>query len=257
MVGCALDIGEQASTVTLNLSFLALFLITIAVILLMGYLIARAFLGPEAAKRNLVYSAPWLLLGGAIALFLPFVGRYGLSVLYALYTLGVLAWLVSWPARKKGAGALKLEVGRTSQNKILFWIGLVQVGLALVMTLSLLDRLTGSLTTTGGIISGLIELAFWWAIALLFIFLGRSDLEIRENGLSYLYAWQPWDRVEAFGWDDDKPNTLILKVFPRTAFSRRYVTINVPSAQKEAVDQLIDDYISEADLAAEMDGETA
>ena len=74
-----------------------------------------------------------------------------------------------------------------------------------------------------------------------------------ENGLSYLYAWQPWDRVEAFGWDDDKPNTLILKVLPRSIFSRKYVTINNPDAQKEAVDQLIDDYISEADLATEMD----
>ncbi|MEL6776650.1 MAG: hypothetical protein AAFO06_05290 [Cyanobacteria bacterium J06597_16] len=237
----------------INFEFLAIFLTVLVAALWVGYLTARRLLGPQAARRNLFYTAPWLMVGGAIALFLAFVGRYGLAVLYLLYAVGVLGWLLSWPWRKQKSGALKLEVGRTNQNKILFWIGLFQVGLAIVMTLANLDQLTGALVTTGGLISGIAELSFWWAIALLFIMLGLSDLELRENGLSYLYAWQPWDRVEAFGWDDDKPNTLILKVLPRSIFSRKYVTINIPDAQKEAVDQLIDDYISEADLATEMD----
>lgn len=237
----------------INFEFLAIFLTVLVLALWVGYLITRRLLGPQAARRNLFYTAPWLMVGGAIALVLAFVGRYGLAVLYLLYAVGVLGWLLSWPWRKQKSGALKLEVGRTNQNKILFWIGLFQVGLAIVMTLANLDQLTGALVTTGGLISGIAELSFWWAIALLFIMLGLSDLELRENGLSYLYAWQPWDRVEAFGWDDDKPNTLILKVLPRSIFSRKYVTINIPDAQKEAVDQLIDDYISEADLATEMD----
>ncbi len=240
----------------LNFEFLFWFLMAVVAVLWAGYLIARVTLGPQAAGRNVLYSAPWLLVGGAIALLLSFIGRYGLTVLYGLYAAGVLLWLLSWPLRKKQAGALKLEVGRTSQNKLLLWIGLGFAGLAIAMTLPVLDRLMGSLVTTGGIVAGLVEIAFWWSIALLFIFLGLSDLEIREKGLSYLYAWQPWDRVEAFGWDDDKPNTLLLRVAKRTPFSRRYVTIGIPSSQKEAVDQLIDDYISEADLAAEMDGES-
>lgn len=94
---------------------------------------------------------------------------------------------------------------------------------------------------------------FWWSLAILFILLGRSQLEIRENGLCYMYAWQPWERVEAFGWDDDKPNTLILKVIPRSFVSRNFLTIGIPAAQKETVDNLIDDYLAEADLATEMD----
>lgn len=239
----------------LNLKFFVSILAIIVLTLSLGYVIARSILGPHAARRNLLYSGPWLIFGGAIALLLSFVGRYGLVALYAIYSVGVFTWLLSWPRRKQKSGELKLEVGRTSQNKALLWVGLFQSGLAIVMTLSLLDQLTGSLVTTGGIVSGLIEMTFWWAIAILFIMLGLSDLELRENGLSYLYAWQPWERVEAFGWDDDKPNTLILKVVPRSIFSRKYVTINIPATQKEAVDQLIDDYISEADLAAEMDGE--
>ncbi|MGB3297197.1 MAG: hypothetical protein WBA76_02930 [Phormidesmis sp.] len=239
----------------LNFTFLAFLLTLIVVALWVGYLIARMLLGPLAARRNLFYSGAWLFGGAAIAILLAFAGRYGLVILYGLYTLGVLAWLLSWPMRKKKAGELKLEIGRTTQNKVLFWVGLFQIGIAIAMTLPVLDTLTGALVNPLGIFLGLVEIAFWWAIALLFIMLGLSDLEIHEYGLSYLYAWQPWDRIEAFGWDDDKPNTLILRVVKRSVLSRRYVTMSIPPAQKEAVDQLIDDYISEADLASEMDNE--
>ncbi len=239
----------------LNFTFLTVFLTLMVVALWAGYLMARVVLGPQAARHNLFYSGPWLFLGAAIALLLSFVGRYGLVVIYGIYVVGVLAWLLSWPIRKKQAGELKLEVGRTSQNKTLFWVSLFCVGLAVVMTLPVLDTFTGALVSPLGIFLGLGEIAFWWAIALLFIMLGLSDLEIHEHGLSYLYAWQPWGRIEAFGWDDDKPNTLILRVVKRSFLSRRYVTLSIPPAQKEAVDQLIDDYISEADLATEMDGD--
>ncbi|MFK8184084.1 MAG: hypothetical protein AB8B99_11980 [Phormidesmis sp.] len=239
----------------LNFAYLTILLSVIVVILWVGFLVTRATLGPQAARKNLYYSGSWLMFGAVISLLLAFAGRYGLLVLYGIYAVSVYAWLLSWPVRKQKTGGLKLEVGRTTQNKSLFWVGLVLAGVAIAMTVTLIDRVTGPLSTTSSLISGLVEIAFWWAPATLFLLLGLSDLEIREHGLSYLYAWQPWERVEAFGWDDDKPNTLLLRVVPRTPLSRRYVSLTIPSHQKEAVDQLIDDYISEADLAAEMDGE--
>lgn len=238
----------------LDFGYLFILLSLIVVILWIGFLVTRVTLGPQAARRNLYYSGAWLMAGAIASIILAFAGRYGLLILYGLYALSVYAWLLSWPMRKQKAGALKLEVGRTTQNKALFWVGLVLGGVAIAMTLSLIDQVTGPLATTSSLLSGLVELAFWWSPAALFLLLGLSDLEIRENGLSYLYAWQPWNRVEAFGWDDDKPNTLLLRVVPRTPLSRRYVSLTIPAHQKEAVDQLIDDYISEADLASEMDG---
>ena len=235
---------------------LVLFILAIAIALCLGYVVARAVLGTQAAQRNLIYAAPWLVIGSLIPLLLTSIGRYGLIIFYALYVLSVLAWLVSWPWRKRTAGNLLLEVGATTQNKLLFWLGLGLVGLAIAMTIPLLDRLTGDLVTTGGIISGVITISFWWMIALLFLLLGRSQLEIRENGLAYLFAWQPWERIQAFGWDDDKPNTLILKATPRTPFSRQYITISIPPAQQTEVDKLLEDYLLETDLASEMDGES-
>lgn len=237
----------------LNLEFIALFLGFIAIALAIGYGICRLLLGPQAAARNLLYAGPWLLFGAVLAIALSLAGRFGLVGLYALYTGGVLFWLMSWPVRKRPAGNLLHSIGPTSQNKILLWVGLFQVGLAIAMTLLLLDRVTGGLVTGLGIASGIIQILFWWSLALLFILLGRSNLEIREQGLCYLYAWQPWVRVEAFGWDDDKPNTLILKLLPRSFISRRFITLNIPSEQKTIVDDLIDDYLAEADLATEMD----
>lgn len=240
----------------LNLYFLLFFLSALAISLWLGYLVARVIVGPQTARRNLYYSGPWILLGALLAVGLSFAGRYGLVVLYGLYAIAVLGWLLSWPWRKQRAGALLHRVGQTAQNKVLFWLGLGMAGLALVMTRSIFDQLSGALTTTGGIVSGLVEALFWWAIALMFIALGRSSLEVRKRGLCYLFAWQPWERIEAFGWDDDKPNTLILKVFPRFVFSRRYVTLAIPEGQKDTVDQLIDDYLVEADLATAMDAES-
>ncbi|MGC1307356.1 MAG: hypothetical protein WA885_09015 [Phormidesmis sp.] len=245
----------KESAVGLNLAFVASFLLLMAIALAVGYLIARALVGPQAAKRNLLYAGPWMV-GGAIALIcISLLGQFGLLALYALYTVGVLGWLISWPWRKRQAGELLMQVGRTSQTKLLFWVGLFQVGLAIAMTFLLLDQVVGGIVASLGILSGLTQIVFWWTIAILFLALGRSNLEIREEGLCYLYAWQPWERVEAFGWDDDKPNTLILKAIPRTFLSRKFVTLSIPPAQKEAVDQLIDDYLAEADLASEMDEE--
>ncbi|MEL6161664.1 MAG: hypothetical protein AAFQ40_12040 [Cyanobacteria bacterium J06623_5] len=233
------------------------FLLGLAIALGLGYAIARKILGPQAAKRNLLYSAPWLILGALLPLLLSEAGRYGLIILYALYAGGVLIWLLSWPLRQRAAGALLLEVGQTAQTRLLFWVGLGQVGVAIAMTLPLLDQLTGPFVTTGNIVSGIVKLSFWWIIAALFIALGRSKLEIRENGLAYLYSWQPWERIQAFGWDDDQPNTLILKAIPRSFLSRRYLTLSIPKEIQSQVDALLEAYLLERDLAAEMDGENS
>ena len=232
---------------------LGLFLLIVAFTFSLGYFALSRVLGPRSARRSLIYAAPAILIGLLLPLVLAFAGRYGLVVLYGLYAAGALLWMLSWPLRKKQAGDLLLRIGRTLQSKVLLGLGLFQVGLAIAITLARLDQFTGSLVTTGGVIAGAVELAFWWSLALLFILLGCSRLEIRENGLSYLFAWQPWERIQAFGWDDDKPNTLILKTYPRTFLSRRYMMLNIPADHQQRVDSLLEDYLIEADLDAEMD----
>ena len=241
---------------TVNIGFVLLLMLAIAFSLGIGYALACRTVGSTAAKRNLAYAWPWFLVGALLAVALAYVGRFGLIVLYALYSIGVLLWLVSWPWRKRNAGRQLLLLGRTRQNKLLFWIGVVQSGLAVAMTLGLLDQVSDGWVTSGGVITGVIQIIFWWTIAYLFVLLGLSRLEIRENGIAYMFAWQPWERIQAFGWDDDTPNTLILKVYPRSPVSRKYLTISIPTAQVETVDRILEDYLIEADLDAEMEGQT-
>ncbi|MBE9059716.1 hypothetical protein [cf. Phormidesmis sp. LEGE 11477] len=236
---------------------LVLLLLIVAFTFSLGYFALSRVLGSRSARRSLVHAAPAVAIGLLLPLVLAFAGRYGLVALYGLYAAGAVIWMASWPLRKKQAGDLLLRLGNTLQSKVLLWLGLFQVGLAIAITISRLDQFTGSLVTLGGIISGAVELAFWWSLALLFILLGCSRLEIRENGLSYLFAWQPWERIQAFGWDDDKPNTLILKTIPRTFLSRRYLMLSIPADQQQRVDGLLEDYLIEADLDAEMDEKTA
>ncbi|MEL6556282.1 MAG: hypothetical protein AAFQ63_22930 [Cyanobacteria bacterium J06621_11] len=237
-------------------SAIGFFFVALAISIGGGYLLARKVLGPQAARRNTLYAIPWMLVGALLAFLFSVVGSYALVSIYMLYATGVLIWLASWPLRKQQAGKLLIRVDETIQTKIFFFIGLWQVGVAIALTLSQLDLFTGALVTTGGIVAGVSKLLFWWTIAILFLAIGQSNLELHEQGLTYFFTWQPWVRIVAFGWDDDKPNTLILKTKPRTVVSRKYITLSIPTAQVEAVDRFLEDYLLETDLAAEMDGET-
>ena len=236
---------------TIGLSLLAL-----AIIILCAYLLTWKVLGPTAAKRNLIYAIPWVIAGALLPVLFSSIGQYALVTIYVLYALGILFWLASWPFRKKQAGDLLLRVGSTLQNKILFFFGLLQVGVAIALTLSQIDLFTGALVTTSGLLIGVGKLLFWWTVAILFLAIGQSNLELHEHGLTHLFAWQPWERIIAFGWDDDNPNSLILKTKPRTAISRKYISMSIPTAQVEEVDRLLEDYLLEADLAAEIDATT-
>ncbi len=241
---------------TLNFQFVLFWLAMLAAGLSLGYLFLRSVLGRQAAQKNLAYAAPWIVLGGLAALLFPLLGAYGLIALLGIYILVVAIWLISWPTRLKGAGALKLSVGRTAQNEALHWVSLVTTAGAIALTLLLLDQLTGPLSTTIGIISGLVQILFFWTIPLFFFLLSRTHLEIREHGLAYLFAWQPWERIVAFGWDDDQPSTLLFKLVPRSPISRRYITMTIPAMQVEAVDKILERFlIEDEDLDDEIDNE--
>ena len=241
---------------TINFEFVLFWLAILAAGMALGYLFLRTISGRQAAQKTLLYSAPWIFLGGFVGILVPLVGAYGLVALLIIYILVVAIWLVSWPVRRKGAGELQLTVGKTAQNKALDWVALLATGGAIALTFLLLDRITGPLSTPTGIISGIIQILFFWTIPLFFYLLSRSELEIRENGLAYLFAWQPWERITAFGWDDDLPSTLLFKLVPRSPISRRYMTMTIPAAQVDPVDKILERYlIEDENLDDEIDNE--
>ena len=241
---------------TLNIQFILLLLAVLAAGAALGYVLLRAIAGPEAAKKNLAYSLPWIVLGAIALTLIPFLGAYGLIALLGAYVLIAALWLLSWPIRRKGAGNLQLSIAKTGQDKAFIWLALLTAGGAIALTLFLLDRITGPLATPTGIASGIVQILFLWTIPLFFLLLSLSHLEIRDNGLAYLFAWQPWERILAFGWDDDKPNTLLFKLDPRSPISRRYMTMTIPIDQVETTDKILERYlIEDENLDEEMDSE--
>ncbi|MGD1900029.1 MAG: hypothetical protein ACFB16_24170 [Phormidesmis sp.] len=159
------------------LQIIGLFLLGLAVPVAIAYLFTQKALGPQAARQNTAYALPWLLLGGLLSLLLFFAGQSALSALYLLYAVCVWVWLASWPIRKKRAGDLLLRVDSTLQTKVLFWLGLLLVGVAITMTLPLIQQITDGLVPPVVLFSGIAKLACWWTIALLFIDYGQSNLE--------------------------------------------------------------------------------
>ncbi|MDJ0702441.1 MAG: hypothetical protein QNJ46_04095 [Leptolyngbyaceae cyanobacterium MO_188.B28] len=109
----------------------------VSVVLGGGYLLVVNVMGREAASRNMLYLSAWVLMGFAIASFATLLSQWrqvGWSTVYLVGVIGIGLWLLSWPFRKRTAGSLLLNVGRTWQNSLLFWIGVWEVVVAAGVT---------------------------------------------------------------------------------------------------------------------------
>ncbi len=160
--------------------FLIFFVVLIAGSAWFGYVAAERMVGREAARRNLRYTIPWLLFGFALVCMILLLGRYdwvvSLNILYAVW---IGTWLISWFFRKQEAGSLLADIGRTAQNKFMFWIGLIEVAVAVLKT---------GLFFATSLELEISELAFWWSLASFFIAIGLNKLEFRENGICFMYS---------------------------------------------------------------------
>ena len=85
--------------------------------------IAKGMTGREAAQRSLRYVFFCSLFGLAMSLLISSLGKYS-WVIFFISPVGISIWLLSWAIRQQEAGALLLDVGKTSQNKLFFWVGL-------------------------------------------------------------------------------------------------------------------------------------
>ncbi|MEL6604815.1 MAG: hypothetical protein AAFP20_16510 [Cyanobacteria bacterium J06614_10] len=215
-----------------------------------GYLWVKQGLGPEAAHRNLRYTLPWLLTGFAIAAVLPlfaFPLSRSWNLLYLLPVIIFSIWGLRWPHRKQRAGDLLLNAGRTWYNKTLFWIGILEGGVATFITWLSFGRLFQSATVIDKSLQ-LPRVAFWWTIAIVLVSLGLSNLEIREKGLCFLYGVIPWRQIRAYRWEASQPNTLTVYYVERRFFLRSsFISIRVPAKFRDSIDQIVAANLREAD----------
>lgn len=209
-----------------------------------GYLVGAIILGRKAASRNVRYGLPWLLMGFALAFVFATLMRWQRpsSDLFSLaYVMVVLTWLLSWPVRRQDAGEVLLNAGRTLQHKLLFWIGILEVGVAIYFTWPSLIVPVRSVEYIS-----IPQIVFWWVFAIFFLVLGLSQLELRENGFCFMYTFVRWQRIKSYAWEPSRPNTLTIQVKPYLPLMPGFISITVPSSHRDAVEQIVAAHFSDA-----------
>ena len=127
-----------------------------------------------------------------------------------------------------------LNAGKTIQNKYLFWTGVFEAAVALCLTW--LAALTPSLRAAIESLSSTIVI---WVMAVLFIAVGLSGLELREKGVCFMLTFISWQQMNSYAWEASRPNTLTLRCSPRFPLMPGFMSIRVPASHREEVDRIV------------------
>ncbi|MEL6490667.1 MAG: hypothetical protein AAFQ95_11950 [Cyanobacteria bacterium J06621_3] len=222
-----------------------------------GYLWIASAIGQEAGLRNTRYGLVGLLTLFLITIMMPQIASQlsektlsNLHILYWLPIIGFGSWGLSWPYRKQEFGDLLLDAGRTWQNKVLFWIGLIEAGIATFITWLSSRHFLASLDSAGGLLQILQvrapQVIFWWTIAILLISTGLSKLELREKGLCFLWTFVSWQQISAYWWENSQQNTLTIKVRRRLLLSPSFMSIRTPARYRDAIERIVNAHIPQS-----------
>ena len=213
-----------------------------------GYFLAARSLGHDVANRNVRDALPWLLVGFAIAFAAPLLVPFTGNIVPIIYIVAVLAWLVSWPYRRRAAGSLLLDAGRPARTKFLVWIGLLEGAIAIYFTVTSLMAIAppeDGITRTLGVM-------FWWTITAFFLATGLSRLEFRENGVCFLYTFIPWPRMTSYQWGTVNPNTLTLRYNSLLPLLPGFMSITVPARHRDVSDRIVSTHIPYRGMATDQ-----
>ena len=218
--------------------FLIFFIVIMAIGLGRRDAIAKGMTGREAAQRSLRYVFFCSLFGLAMSLLISSLGKYS-WVIFFISPVGISIWLLSWAIRQQEAGALLLDVGKTSQNKLFFWVGLFQVAGAGFTTWLFSEQVSRGLSQYRSLDTQASILACYWGAAIFFMALGLNKLEFRENGTCFMFSFIAWKRVQSYHWEQSKPNTLTIRFKPRYFRSPGLMSMAILAKHRDAVSHIL------------------
>ncbi|MBD2095878.1 hypothetical protein H6F90_12045 [Trichocoleus sp. FACHB-591] len=225
------------------LDFLIFFVVLIAGSVLFNYIAAERIVGRKAARRNFRYATAWILFGllSGFALFfvIQLLGRYGWISFYILSAVAISTRWISWFFRKQEVGSLLADVGRTLKSKIIFWIGFIQVVLAVFQTWLFFTPALNGIPEYTTLELEISKLIFWWSFASFSMALGLNKLEFRENGICFMYSLIRWQRINSYAWETDKSNVLTVRFKPRFPLSPGFTSLPIPAKHKEVVSRIL------------------
>ncbi len=176
------------------------------------------------ARNGLIAGLTILVLmwGGTVAV--SFLSEQSFAL--ALGTVFELFWIaaftnffISWIWGRSGSGKLVLDCGPSPGRAISFFA-------AAMFTMSGLINLAQSN-------DGPIGYKFWFSGALLYVILGLSRVQIRENGIWQGGSLMKWGKILAFEWNGRTEGAVKVQLRSRFPFTGRGVLL-IPDEHKDA-----------------------
>ena len=138
---------------------------------------------------------------------MPLIGSIIGSIVLKVLILAAWVPFIIWVLRKRRAGPVMLDLGR---SKIRLILGLfVAIFFAAIFLYP---------TFRGGEMfqSPTLSLLYWslWSLSLVAIslYIGLTKLEIRERGILHFGEFLKWERIESYEWKGKKGHTLKVRV---------------------------------------------
>lgn len=224
---------------------MALFWGFLMVLMALSYILAERMFGREVVRRSLFYIIIYFLWGLALAFVIPKLRKYSWeNWFYILCPVVISAWLLSCFLCKKEAGTLLCHLGRISQGKPLFWMGLFQAGVAVIQTcLCFYSVLNGQISNTSLELS-VYQVVSHWFFVCYFMTLGLSKVEFREKGICFMHSLLKWNKVSSYAWQQSNPNILIIRLKSDTLPSLKQRSIIIPAKYKDVVSNILDNKLS-------------
>lgn len=212
----------------------------------LNYMIAERMFGREVARRSFFHIIHYFIWGLAFAFVIPKLGKYSSEDWwYIIYPTGVSTWLLSCFLCKKEAGALLCHLGRILQSKYLFWMGLFQVGIAVIQTCLFFYSLLNEQLNNTNLELFVYKVVSQWFFACFFITLGLNKVEFRENGICFMHSLLKWHKVSSYDWQQSNPNILIIRLKSDILPSSKLKSLVIPAKYKDVVSSILEEKLSD------------
>lgn len=225
-------------------------LIPLVIVFGIMYMLDRRMLGRAAASEKLRQVCLSICIAFILVIFLLILGSLIASrgylinpfLLFFIPWFAFLAYLATWPWRKKRAGSLLLDAGRTSQQKLMCRLGLLQLVCAIWLTIHSMYYIQAIGKGWRPFPGHDLFIMYIWSGVAYSLLMGMSRLEIRENGLCYMAMLMHWKHIKYYQWDKQKTNVLMIRCRAGSPFFWNY-TLSIPPHHREAVQHLLREYL--------------
>ncbi|WP_404787717.1 DUF5673 domain-containing protein [Altericista sp. CCNU0014] len=163
--------------------------------------------------------------------------------------------MLSWIFQKQEAGLLLLDIGRLEEEGMSYvGLGLFFAAFAGYSTWLSFWKTSRGFLQYASLGTEIYELTFLWSMAIIWISLGLSRIEFRDNGICILFRFISWQRIKSYNWEPSKPNILTILYKPNFLLPPifplfpTWTSLIIPPRYREAVNCILDERLQDKRL---------